>query len=118
MAENYFNDADVRYTVSIERQILRALCSGPARTKIDHFVHKLLNYSWREPEHATVFQAIQSLAARGRRSWREELPAETTRMGFPDVEWRRYFEEGDANGMPLPELVARLLTFREQSPKS
>jgi hypothetical protein len=118
MPEDHSTNGDVHDTVSIERQILRFLCSCDGGTDIDHFSRELLHYSWREPEHATVFQAIRSLAARGRGSWREELPAETTRMGFPDVEWRRYFEEADSNGSSLPDLVRRLLSSVERPPKT
>jgi hypothetical protein len=112
MAEDRSTNADVRDTLSIEREILRALCREDAGAETNRFVRELSGYSWREPEHATVFQAIKSLAARGRRSWREELPAEATRMGFPDVDWRRYFDQDDAaeaSGMPLPELMRHLL---------
>lgn len=100
--------------------MLRALCRDDPGAETSRFVRELSGYSWQEPEHATVFQAIKSLAARGRRTWREELPAEATRMGFPDVEWRRYFDEAGAAGaneMPLPELVARLLNFGAQPPE-
>jgi len=120
MAEDRATNTDVDDTLTIEREILRALCREDAGGETNRFARELSGYSWREPEHATVFRAIQSLAARGRRSWREELPAEATRMGFPDVEWRRYFDEADAanaNKMPLAKLVTRLLSFGAQAPK-
>lgn len=118
MKENRPTDGDARAIVSIERQILRALCSDNARAETGHFVRELSSYSWRDPEHATVFQAIRSLAARGRTSWRDELPAEVTRMGFPDVEWPRYLAAAKAQEFSMRELIACLLSFGEQPPKS
>lgn len=73
-------------------------------------VRELSSYLWRDTEHETVFEAIRALAARGAAgvSWREELPAQATRMGFPDLEWSTYFSAPCGTEPSLHELIARL----------
>lgn len=117
MAKDHSNHSNVSDTVSIERQILNALCRDASGAETNRLVRKLSEYSWREPEHATVFQAIKKLTARGKSSWREELPSQTTRMGFPDVDWRSYFDEAGASRMSPAKLVTRLLNLGEQAPR-
>lgn len=105
------NDRPAPDIVSAEREILRRLCSSDPNAAIDRFVRDLLSYSWREPEHTTVFEAIRALAIRRGAgiSWREELPAQATRMGFPDVEWSNYFGAADSSEPALDEMISQLL---------
>ncbi|MGH9715782.1 MAG: hypothetical protein ACRD4R_03500 [Candidatus Acidiferrales bacterium] len=111
--------ADMREILSLERQVLRAMCRDRAPSQIDRFLHQLSSYSWQKPEHATVFEAIRRLATRARDSWRKELPAQATRMGFPDVEWPDYLEvgDGDESEPSLDGLIPRLLRYGARKPK-
>ncbi|HXX71794.1 MAG TPA: hypothetical protein VEI55_05835 [Candidatus Acidoferrum sp.] len=77
--------------VSAERTVLRALTTRfvepPEWVEIDR---KLAGYSWREPDHAVIYQAITAARSRDPRGWREQLAAQTTRMGFPDLDWEAF----------------------------
>lgn len=108
------NDIAAREIIAAERELLHRLFSRDANAPIGQFIGELSAYSWRDPEHATVFEAIRALAPRAAAvaSWREELPAQATRMGFPDVEWSEYFGDfraADESAPSLDELISRLL---------
>jgi hypothetical protein len=53
---------------------------------------KLRDYVWRGADHAVVYEAIVRARKCDPKRWREELPAQTTRMGFPDVDWNVLYE--------------------------
>jgi len=73
----------------IERQLLRALIGTQIEssdwTAIDR---ELGAYAWREPDHTVVYKAIVRARSRDQKNWRKELPAQATRMGFPDLDWQ------------------------------
>lgn len=79
--------------LAAERAILKCLCRDEqlARISPDQLT-RLRHYAWADPEHRIVFDAIQRSAKATGFSLREYLPAEATRMGFPDVHWDAYFE--------------------------
>ena len=74
--------------VHAERLVLRALSTRFVEPiewiEIDR---KLAGYSWREPDHAIMYKAITKARSRDPKRWREQLAAQTTRMGFPDLDW-------------------------------
>jgi len=83
--------------VHAERLVLRALSTRfvePAEwTVIDR---RLAGYSWREPDHAIVYAAITRARSRDPKHWREQLQAQTTRMGFPDLDWESFLRPSPA----------------------
>jgi hypothetical protein len=96
-------------TTETERTILRALC---ART-IDpgdwsRFMARLVEHSWRAPEHRIVFEALRAIRSRDARTRREQLPAQATRMGFPDVDWQNYFGADHSPRAEMEELLRNL----------
>lgn len=87
----------------LERKILRVLCGARADTSPPSdsnpasrasAVSSLLSYRWRDAEHRIVFEALARLPGRGAAELRRQLPAQATRMGFPDVCWENYFAVG------------------------
>jgi hypothetical protein len=74
-----------------ERLVLRALARGRVEggewLEIDR---KLAGYLWREPDHAVIYEAIVRARSRDPEHWREQLAAQTTRMGFPDLDWESF----------------------------
>ena len=93
-----------------ERQLLRAMCrSQIPRQQIISAVNRLANYAWTVPEHAVVFRAIRRAISVARSSWREVLPAQATRMGFPDVSWSEYLETDEDGPLSPDELANRLV---------
>jgi hypothetical protein len=74
----------------IERRVLCALCGGAPGADADLIV-KLNSYQWMDAEHRIVFEALSKILPCDALSLQELLPAQATRMGFPDVDWRSYF---------------------------
>lgn len=101
---------DERSTVTAEQEVLQHLCATdlPARER-RRALDMLATYGWHEPEHATVFHAIQRISSARSPSWRDELPAMATRMGFPEVDWSRYFGAASRGGPALQVLMASLI---------
>jgi hypothetical protein len=111
-------DANSGTAFDLERKILCALCSAAAtRTEVreeadtrtrNAILTALRTYQWQDPEHRVVFEALISLPGRSMKELREQLPAQATRMGFPDVNWDEYFA-ARAAGSPIESLIAELL---------
>lgn len=76
----------------LERHVLRELCRArltPAEwAKITRMLRE---YAWRDVERGIVYAAIERLGSRDPQTLREQLPAQATRMGFPDIDWQIYF---------------------------
>ncbi len=94
----------------LERDTLRALCvRASANARHTTLMRDLSNHVWEDAEHRVVFEAIQRLSSSDPQLLQEQLPAQTTRMGFPDVNWENYFTPvGKAEG-DFEKLVRELL---------
>jgi hypothetical protein len=78
--------------LELERGTLRALCiRASVNARHETTMRDLSNHVWQDAEHRVVFEAIQRLSSSDPKLLREQLPAQTTRMGFPDVNWENYF---------------------------
>jgi hypothetical protein len=106
--------------LDLEFKILRALCGHPssdldnaaARARI---LAQLRPHLWQDSEHRVVFEALTALPGCNATELREQLPAQATRMGFPDVNWENYFASAAADSA-IETLVAELLaTSRKPS---
>ncbi|MDE3169891.1 MAG: hypothetical protein KGL75_07105 [Acidobacteriota bacterium] len=99
--------------LGLEQEVLRALCvASLPHDERSNAVRALSSYAWRDHEHEVVFRAIELLRNAARPSWRDELPAQAARMGFPDVDWFRYFEAAPLDRAALIHLITRLLVSR------
>lgn len=108
--------------LDLERAALRAMCSGaaasadarsretrkPLSEALRDAMSDLADYSWRSTEHAVVFKAIAKLQRTGDANVAEQLPAQATRMGFPDVEWNLYLNPSNAPHVEIMQLVRAL----------
>jgi hypothetical protein len=103
--------------LDLASRILRALCTGPPAfdspgthdsAPSAQILAKLRAHHWQNPEHRVVFEALTRLQARNATELREQLPAQATRMGFPDVNWDQYFAASTDNAA-IETLVAELL---------
>jgi hypothetical protein len=111
-------DASSQTAIELERRILRALCglrarSAEIREEKDTASQKsiftgLRAHQWHDPEHRVVFEALTLLPKRQANELREQLPAQATRMGFPDVNWDEYFA-APADHSSVESLLAALL---------
>jgi hypothetical protein len=94
----------------LERETLRALCiRASANARHQDTMRDLSNHVWQDAEHGVVFEAIQRLSSSDPKLLREQLPAQTTRMGFPDVNWEHYFIPAGEAGSDFDALVRDLL---------
>jgi hypothetical protein len=73
-------------------------------------MRNLEKYEWRDPEHRVVYEALQETQGTGplSLSLREQLPAHATRLGFPDVDWRDYFDGAESGPADIEALVREL----------
>jgi hypothetical protein len=106
--------------IAFEREILRLLCdprAQPDAKSREQAVLSLQTHPWQDAEHRIVFEALAKLPGRDASELRRQLPAQATRMGFPDVHWETYFASDgssrsihgpELNGSSLDALVARL----------
>jgi hypothetical protein len=75
-----------------ELAVLHALCApAPTNLQREAITRQLSMYVWIDAEHRVVFEAIARLCSSDPSLLREQLPAQATRMGFPDVSWENYF---------------------------
>jgi hypothetical protein len=106
---NPSNLADASAAVEIERQLIRLLCSRDVRpAELRRLAAEFSSRSWRDAEHEMIFRAICDLAGRDHQSLRSELPAQATRMGFPDVEWSIYLDASARPESSLEEIIGEL----------
>jgi hypothetical protein len=93
----------------LERRIIRALC---VRSRISSrwktLFQRLEGYHWQEPDHAVVYEALLCLRGRDPKTWREQLPAQTTRMGFPYLDWSIYLAPAPKPNANIEDLIMRL----------
>jgi hypothetical protein len=97
--------------IALERKILVALCTGALRRPAwERLAGALANHVWQEPEHRVVYAALRQIRIRDPRTWREQLPAQATRMGFPDVDWRGYLAPKEKSARTITSAqVSRML---------
>jgi hypothetical protein len=95
--------------IEVEREILRALCAtGIDPVDWNRFIARLVRHRWRAPEHRIVFEALRASRSRDATTRREQLPAQATRMGFPDVDWENYFGLDPAERAAIEGLLNNL----------
>ncbi len=98
---------------ALERQILRALCAGVSNAADwDQLASELRVHHWQDPDHKVVYQALRAIKSRDPKTLREELPAQVTRMGFPDMDWSLYF---DAIELPTPEIEGLIRRLQQET---
>jgi len=98
MPKNHGSDT----IATLERQVLGALCAGTAsHDEWNKLASRLSGHRWRDPDHKVVYEALRAIKSCEPGTRREELPAQVTRMGFPDVDCDLYF---DGQELPVDEI--------------
>jgi hypothetical protein len=117
---------------ALERTILRALCRRGVHSSARADLHAesqasavsaLQSHNWQDPEHRIVFEALARLPGRDVAELQSQLPAQATRMGFPDVSWETYFaaraprdaQPEAARRADLETLITQLLAAAAES---
>ena len=83
--------------LDLERRILRAICCEPGTSpeERDVAIADLRAYRWQDAENRIVYDAVTKILKSGDVSAVDQLPAQATRMGFPDVNWEHYLRTGE-----------------------
>jgi hypothetical protein len=101
-----------------ERELLRTICHASlTRATWTRIAGALRGYSWQDAEHAIIYAAIKRLGTRDPAMLREQLPAQATRMGFPDIDWHAYFSPDQARlRTPTASEITRLIERMQKAP--
>jgi hypothetical protein len=108
----------VQSRLTLERRILRCFCSEEIPAPVlGELTAKLIRYAWKDQDNRVVFDCLKRLTSAKNimlSQLREQLPAQATRMGFPDVKWGNYIgqEKVDQETTDQPDirnLVEQLL---------
>jgi hypothetical protein len=102
----YYVAVERKKVASLERAVLIALCARPELADWPSIHARLAPRAWQDPDHAAIFEAIVRVEGRCLINWREYVPAQLTRMGFPDIDWTGFFAEKPSE--TLSELLAAL----------
>jgi hypothetical protein len=105
--------------LDLERSTLRALCNGIGGTgeEFRAAIRELSDYSWRGAEHRIVYDTLARLRAAGGECVAEQLPAQATRMGFPDVDWNLYRQPSEAAQPDISDIVRALKAASANEPQ-
>jgi hypothetical protein len=96
--------------IAIERDLLCVLCQSGGLAELSLQTRsELRSYSWQGSDHQTIFDALLHIVRVARGSLREQLAAQATRMGFPDVNWNEYFGQAGAAADELQQSVMDLM---------
>jgi hypothetical protein len=97
--------------ISVERKILSWLCSqSNAEGAASQVRQELAAYAWRDADNRVVFESLTRLMnGLTPAEILEQLPAQATRMGFPDVNWNNYWEQNETGEHDIREMVEQLL---------
>jgi hypothetical protein len=99
-----------RGTEEIESGVLAALCAGPL--SLDDRSEALLslaNYNWLLPDHRVIYEALRRSRQRNLAELRENIRAEITHLGFPDIEVEPFFAPCTLTKPEIVELANALL---------
>jgi hypothetical protein len=100
----------------LERQILQEFCAGNiSSSEAIEIRSRLAGYAWRDSDSRVVFEAfcrLRDASALTTTELQEQLPAQATRMGFPDVSWEKYFGQDRSEQRGVRDLVDELLAAK------
>jgi hypothetical protein len=100
--------------LALERSVLRALCTADSDSGLTISDAKALlaKYVWRDADHRVVFESLCGLPRDlSRGQLREQLPAQATRLGFPDVDWEKYLKPIEVDTTGVRGGISRLLAM-------
>jgi hypothetical protein len=102
--------------LELERGILRAICSSSrlAPDVLADAMRNLRGHAWRNEEHRVVYAALMRVSKSGAASAAEQLPAQATRMGFPEVNWELYLCAREEAAPDVPALIRELRAAEDE----
>jgi hypothetical protein len=97
-------------SLEVERTLLRALCAPPlSYHQRDAILCRIAKYNWRSPDHRVIYEALRRSRQSNSDALREHLIAETTRLGFPDIDIAPFFEPSASSNTDIEKLTGTLL---------
>ena len=100
-----------RGTEEIESRVLGALCAGPlSLDDRSEALRSLANYNWILPDHRVIYEALRRSRQRNLAALRENIRAEITRLGFPDIDVEPFFAPCTLTKAEIVELASALLS--------
>jgi hypothetical protein len=98
---------------ALEQQILQRFCTEDLPESVTAAIKtKLDSYAWCDPDNRIVFEALCSLGSLTPAVTASQLPAQATRMGFPDLNWERYLGQHRADPADIRDLIEELLVAK------
>lgn len=98
-----------RDTKEIERRVLGALCMGPlSLDDRGEALRSLTNYNWILPDHRVIYEVLRR-SQRNSAELRENIVAEITRLGFPDIDVEPFFNPCSLTKAEIVEIANALL---------
>jgi hypothetical protein len=88
----------------LELAVLRTLCADPSGLHLN----QLASYKWGDEEHRVVFECLLAASRNRAVPLQEEMAAQATRMGHPEVDWDLYFGKSSPLRQTLEQMVRRL----------
>jgi hypothetical protein len=99
-----------RDTKEIERLMLGALCTGPISLEDrGEALRSLTNYNWILPDHRVIYEVLRRSRQPNSAALRENILAEITRLGFPDIEFEPFFNPCSLTKAEIDALANALL---------
>jgi len=94
----------------IEIMVLRVLCLGTPQGSVKETGKSLLrDYHWQNALHQVLWNAICAIPSENPEILRQLLPAQLTRLGFPDVEWEELFAPHSISREEAISLMRRMV---------
>ena len=96
--------------LQLERALLNALCSSDLSTsERSTILVRLAGHSWHDADHQMIYSVLRSAPKLDRLALRTYLAAEVTRLGFPDIDFTRYFAPSALSNTNVAKLAGSLL---------
>jgi hypothetical protein len=100
----------VRNLQEAERAFLSGLCAAPLSLEERNTVlRRLEDYNWRSPDHRLIYEALQRSRQPSSAELREQISAEITRLGFPDIDVAPLFAPSALSKTDIARLADTLL---------
>lgn len=96
--------------IDAERRVLQFLCQGTPEGNLLAGRSLLGDYTWGEPLHRVLFEAILDLPMASPEVLQVRLPAVLTRKGYPDVDLNPFFQP---HGLTQTEAKALIRKLKE-----
>src|SRR5271154_7129416 len=93
----------------LECKILSALCRSEfSAREWSSIPSQLVDYLCQDYDHRVVYEAVTAIRSSVAETRRGELPAQATRMGFPDVDWKIYFKAEESPKLGIEDIIQEL----------